>query len=589
MELGGDALSLMFQRQPGLPNRVYVVSAWVKGPSGGGAGFLKLEFHDEGAEGISEYNVPVEGGQDWADYRVRHVSPFETAFVTASIVGSAGGSVQFDDVSLVLEALTETVPVRPLIREILGSTHVGGDYNLGNTEKDFLNQGADALLELGTEVVKVWFHKPHESYPFNSDWPESFPSLVAMAQHPYFLEFLNKPFKHYILMTYRPGLYEHYWINGITEAQKAEEEAALYEFSKYLMETYWGTGKTFVIQHWEGDWAARGGFDADTPPTQTAFDGMIGWLNARQAGVNRARAEMAGSDVPVYHAAEVNLVKRAMDEGQPNVTNMVLPHTNLDLVSYSSYDTEWSPSDFLRALDYIAEHTPDSEAFGARNVYVGEYGIPENDNSAADVEKVIKNVVETALEWRCPYIIYWEVFCNEERRLPVVTNEDSRGFWLIRPDGTHAWAYGYLQELMYTYDADLDGIPDTDEGDADPDGDGFPNHVDRDSDGDGVMDDLDSLATHSADQDKDRVIAKGELLRVIQLFTAGTYGCDETTEDGYGPGVTAQDCGRHDSDYSVQDWQIDLSEILRLIQLYNADRYNTCDDSEDGFCPWPIL
>ncbi len=50
------------------------------------------------------------------------------------------------------------------IRDIVGSTHVAGRYNF--TDKDFLNEGADALLELGSRVIKLWFtQNPKSDYP----------------------------------------------------------------------------------------------------------------------------------------------------------------------------------------------------------------------------------------------------------------------------------------------------------------------------------------------------------------------------------------------------------------------------------------
>ena len=60
------------------------------------------------------------------------------------------------------------------------------------------------------------------------------------------------------------------------------------------------------------------------------------------------------------------------------------------------------------------------------------------------------------------------------------------------------------------------------------------------------------------------------MLRVIQLYNAGTYYCAENpddTEDGYIPGSgTNQTCEAYDTDYSPQDWVISLSKLLRIIQ-----------------------
>jgi len=81
-------------------------------------------------------------------------------------------------------------------------------------------------------------------------------------------------------------------------------------------------------------------------------------------------------------------------------------------------------------------------------------------------------------------------------------------------------------------------------------------------------------------------ISLSELLRVVQFFNLGRYGCQdgEPTEDGYVAGGAASGCDPHDSDYVIQDWSINLSELLRLVQFFNLDGYYRCLDGEDGFC-----
>jgi len=69
------------------------------------------------------------------------------------------------------------------LRDIIGITHVNGQYHL--TDKDFLNEGADRILALGSRVIKVWFHKPWDSYSCNSQWPKA-GSMVEIAQSRYF-------------------------------------------------------------------------------------------------------------------------------------------------------------------------------------------------------------------------------------------------------------------------------------------------------------------------------------------------------------------------------------------------------------------
>jgi hypothetical protein len=341
---------------------------------------------------------------------------------------------------------------RKELRDIIGVTHVDGKYHL--TNEDFLNEGADQILALGSRVIKVWLHKPRQSYAFNSQWPQM-NGLVEIAQSPYFRELFDKPMTTYILMCFSMGADAGYWRKGLTNDQKLQEQRQFCDLAKHLLTTYQGTGKTFVLQHWEGDWLIRGNYNGKADPTREAISGMIEWLNARQSGVNQARREVGSNGVRVYHAAEVNRVVDSMRQGKPNVVNRVLPHTRLDLVSYSAWDAATAhfqdPQVLRQALDFIAAHTPDSPDFGDRNVYLGEFGMPENKFSLGHVQKAIPNAVKTALDWGCPYIVYWQLYCNElagQERPPVRSNGAVRGFWLIRPDGSKAWTWAYFYGLL---------------------------------------------------------------------------------------------------------------------------------------------
>jgi len=92
---------------------------------------------------------------------------------------------------------------------------------------------------------------------------------------------------------------------------------------------------------------------------------------------------------------------------------------------------------------------------------------------------------------------------------------------------------------------------------------------------------------HTADTTPNQIITLSELLRVIQFYNAGGLHCANGTEDGFAPGSDAlqQACAPHDSDYQPQNWLVSLSELLRLIQIYNAGSYSTQCGTEDNFAP----
>ncbi len=94
-------------------------------------------------------------------------------------------------------------------------------------------------------------------------------------------------------------------------------------------------------------------------------------------------------------------------------------------------------------------------------------------------------------------------------------------------------------------------------------------------------------AFHSADTDEDGDIDLSEVLRVIQLYNAGRFGCDaQNLEDGFTPDGIDESCAPHDGDYVPSDFTFSLSELLRVIQFYGIGGYIACPGiGEDGFCP----
>jgi len=338
---------------------------------------------------------------------------------------------------------------KPSLPDIVGVNHINSFYHL--TDEDYINEGADQILALGSRVIKLIIRDKLEGYyAFNSEWPE-ITSLVQAAELPYFQEVFAKPFTTYVLMTFAPGREIHYFTQGMTPEDEAHERDSYYEFTKYLLTKYKGTGKTFVFQNWEGDWVlTHPPLDMEKKPDPVAVEGMIKWLNARQDGVERARKEVGMDGVYVYHAAEVNLVEKAW-LGHPTVTNDVLPRTRCDLYSYSAYDTmAQSDEKFRKAMTHLKEKAPDSATFGANNVYIGEFGWPESLVPEAHRLEMLRYTVEVALEFGAPYILFWELYCDgpKEGASPPYDNSEMRGNWLIRPDGSKSASWGYFEVLL---------------------------------------------------------------------------------------------------------------------------------------------
>ena len=165
----------------------------------------------------------------------------------------------------------------------------------------------------------------------------------------------------------------------------------------------------------------------------------------------------------VLFAAEVNLVETSRTTGFPNMVNKVIPFVPLDMVSYSSYDSQMNPETLPKALDFIAanhQRTAASPA-GKKAVFIAEYGVAQNQAPNATVVSTVENVVNIGLAWGVSYAIFWETFDNEcsggvgcsggrchDAAHPVTDPKFLHGFWLTKPDGSHSWPYTYLKSKI---------------------------------------------------------------------------------------------------------------------------------------------
>ena len=120
------------------------------------------------------------------------------------------------------------------IRNRLGATHMDGQYCF--TKEPFIIEGARKMNELGYGILKLWFTKANGNqggYKFNSDWKlTKSMSLKELAEHPYYKEVFDMPFKVFALN-----------INDGFGGASAEDQTVtlnrieneFYELTKYLI------------------------------------------------------------------------------------------------------------------------------------------------------------------------------------------------------------------------------------------------------------------------------------------------------------------------------------------------------------------
>lgn len=360
------------------------------------------------------------------------------------------------------------------IKNQIGATHVGGKYFF--TNEPYLVEGSKKMLDLGYGIIKLWFRKNGGGYPYNSEWnlPKDI-TLKQLAQHPYWDTCFNLPFTTFALSVDGAGI-------RTTDSSAKAEESEVYELTKFLLEKYKNRDVTFIIHNWEGDWMLRGGtgdaarwsrkagelikaVDGDRYTVLVPADSldrinaMAKWFNARQQGIEKARNEIKNTKCKVFHAIEANKVMDSKG-GMPGIINSVLPLVETDMVSWSCYDgMDENGLNLYKGIQFIKQFIrPTKYMKGKKVVFLGEIGIPEQRyEGLTEMGPVVKRwdaYIGVCSALKVPYLIQWELYCNEPknevlRKLnDVRTTDEMRGFWLIRPDGTKSFAQQYFDLLL---------------------------------------------------------------------------------------------------------------------------------------------
>ncbi len=363
----------------------------------------------------------------------------------------ASFSVCFLATAMAGEATARIAPLSPIERYnfVAGTQSIGAGYHF--TDESMLVETARAMLAMGSNIMK-----------FSLEGKSPYKTLAERAAQDQDVQTLfHLPFALYFL-----------WVAPISapygdgtpfdpvrlEAQKRE----MYELTCYLLRTFNGSGKTFYLGNWEGDWLLTG-VNPDKVPDERTVKNMIAWGKTRQQAVDDARRDTPHKDVAVYHYIEVNRVRDAKN-GKIRVTNMVLPETNPDFVSYSAYDAQTPDLEktMPELLDYIQAQLKPKSGLPEKRVFIGEYGLPatrKDSGGPVAQELMVRRVLRAALKWDSPFVLYWQMYDNE-----------NAGFWLIDDKNvkqpaylTHAKFLEKAKDYVATFQAKHQRLPSREE------------------------------------------------------------------------------------------------------------------------------
>jgi hypothetical protein len=211
------------------------------------------------------------------------------------------------------------------------------------------------------------------------------------------------------------------------------------DLAEAMMQTYSGTGRVFIIGHWEGDNQVYCGSSynfqtvddkrsacMDQDPA-TRLEGMAEWLHIRQEAIaeGRKRAIAAGAtNVEVYHAAEFNTIFASRkvsgasirSKDYKGMLDTVIPVVHPDICSYSAWESV-NRNRITKDLQDIMK------ACAPAPVIVGEIGSKTNPDKS--YSKIISALLP--LKESVPLVFFWQAFEPRASRDP--------GFGLFAPDG----------------------------------------------------------------------------------------------------------------------------------------------------------
>jgi len=342
----------------------------------------------------------------------------------------------------------------------IGIAHAGAHYTPGTpaTSGSTLNGGAGAIASMGAKVIKAYL-SPEYATNYSADtFGGGISNLTDLAQtSQYSTFFSNVSFTTFIMntWTFANGTSDP-WRSGVTATMLDNERAEMKNLTTHLLTTYSGTGKTFILQNWESDWAYLGVADPTVEVPVRRAEYYQAFLRARHEGIESARREVGQDNVRVLHGIEVNRVLDAVaDPANPRVVNTILPKVKFDIVSYSAYDStvfnfETDQEDtmrsitetFTRATNFIRDNIPEGTP-----IYIGEFGFAENELPAGhNMSDLVRHVYYLASNMDYKYAIYWQLYDNEcDGPSP---GQACRGFWIVEPDGTTSGAGTILQSLI---------------------------------------------------------------------------------------------------------------------------------------------
>jgi hypothetical protein len=227
------------------------------------------------------------------------------------------------------------------------------------------------------------------------------------------------------------------------------------DLAESIMQTYSGSGRVFIIGHWEGDNQVYCGSSYNFQTVEEKREGcmerdpasrLVGiteWLNIRQQAIaeGRRRAIASGAtNIEIYHAVEFNTIFASRkvsgasmrSKDYQGILDSVIPAVHPDLCSYSAWESA-NRNRLTKDLQDIVK------ACDPAPVIIGEIGIK------ADPDKRYSKMISSlkSLRERVPVVFFWQAF--EARQS---TTETGFALFDINGNALHARALDAIRQMQ---------------------------------------------------------------------------------------------------------------------------------------------
>jgi hypothetical protein len=174
---------------------------------------------------------------------------------------------------------------------VLGTQTFGPSYHF--TAAPSVVETAGAIAALGSNTIKFQLKPTADGEQTLAEIARSDPVIKTV---------IDMPFANLLMWVYPPATRARLF----DSATLGTEYSELYDLTRYLRQTYSGTGKVFFLGNWEMDNHLT--TSRKKEPSPELLRDVTAWVATRQRAVDDAKRDTPGADVGVYYYLEVNLV-----------------------------------------------------------------------------------------------------------------------------------------------------------------------------------------------------------------------------------------------------------------------------------------